>query len=530
MATGSDEEKNKRTDAVSPDSSPDANAPLHEPTPQSPPTSPNGGLRAWLCVLGAFFIFTNTCLSTKYYQMILSQGIVIGLGASLAVRAIGFISLGTLAVFLAILSRHKGPKSATGKAIFDFKAFTELPFLGFAVSLLIFVAFYIPLFYIPSYAIYSLKIDENLSFYLLAITNAGSFFGRTVPFPIANLVGSIQIIVFWTVAAVIVMFSWLGIHNEAGFIVFCIIWGFISGVLVKAPVAAVAHPTLSPPMSLIGTQLGMSWITAATGILVGPPIAGALVDINTDYFIKAIVFAGVVMAAGARYSMLGIASYENHHTSFPHANSLLEAGNCIPCTNNSGSRAIDPLVDLVSQQQPLPEIKRCISRYTTPHDCELADLNNVYSANTANALMYRVTASPTPPEPDLQSPPWQLDDIPAAQNGTILPPQLPRKNEPQHSTCSLCGCQKIASLDKTHNSITTSNKVQLRPTILQHSDSELPSSSSPVHSHAFSSTLASSSAAIDTFLTDGLTIDLAGYSLILVKKPHTTSWYLVVIA
>ena len=59
MATSSDEEKNKRTDAVSPDSSPDAKAPLHESTPQSPPTPPNGGLGAWLCVLGAFFIFTN---------------------------------------------------------------------------------------------------------------------------------------------------------------------------------------------------------------------------------------------------------------------------------------------------------------------------------------------------------------------------------------------------------------------------------------------------------------------------------------
>ncbi|KAK8905654.1 hypothetical protein QC760_005574 [Botrytis cinerea] len=65
MATSSDEEKNKRTDAVSPDSSPDAKAPLHESTPQSPPTPPNGGLGAWLCVLGAFFIFTNARLIKK---------------------------------------------------------------------------------------------------------------------------------------------------------------------------------------------------------------------------------------------------------------------------------------------------------------------------------------------------------------------------------------------------------------------------------------------------------------------------------
>ncbi|KAF7946727.1 hypothetical protein EAE96_009712 [Botrytis aclada] len=216
------------------------------------------------------------------------------------------------------------------------------------------------------------------------------------------------------------------------------------------------------------------------------------------------------------------ASYDDCHASFPHASSSLEAGNCIPYTNDSGSQTIDPLVDLVSQQQPLPEIKHSISTYTTPHDWELADLNNICSTDTANAPIYGVIASSTPPDPDFQSPPWQLDSIAAAQNGTILPPQSPRKNELQHSTCSLCGCHKIASPDETHISTKASNKTQLRPTILQHSGSELPSSSSPVHSHALSSTLASSSTTIDTLLTEGLPLDLAGYSLVLVKKPHNT--------
>jgi predicted MFS family arabinose efflux permease len=221
------------------------------------------------------------------------------IGFGWTVRAIGFVSLGTLAVSLVILGQHKKPKSATKKPLFDLRAFAEIPFLGFALSLLlIFLAFYIPLFYIPSYAAYKLHINEDFSFYLLAITNAGSFFGRTVPFLIANRVGSIQTFFFWAIAAVIVLFSWLGIHNTPGFVVFCVIWGFISGVLVTAPAAAVAHPTLSPSMSVIGTRLGMSWITAAIGILIGSPIAGALVDLKTNDFLKAIVFSGSVMAGG----------------------------------------------------------------------------------------------------------------------------------------------------------------------------------------------------------------------------------------
>lgn len=40
---------------------------------------------------------------------------------------------------------------------------------------------YIPLFYVQVYAIEKNIVggDENLAFYLLAIANAGSFFGRT---------------------------------------------------------------------------------------------------------------------------------------------------------------------------------------------------------------------------------------------------------------------------------------------------------------------------------------------------------------
>lgn len=184
--------------------------------------------------------------------------------------------------------------------MFDLRAFTEIPFLFFALALLlIFVAFYIPLFYIPSFAIYKLKTSDDFAFYLLAITNAGSFFGRTIPFLIANRVGSIQTFIFWAAAAVVLLFAWLGINSVPGFVVFSAVWGFISGVLVTAPAAAVSHPTLSPSMGVIGTRLGMSWITAAMGILIGTPIAGALVDLETDNFVKAIVFSGSVMAAGA---------------------------------------------------------------------------------------------------------------------------------------------------------------------------------------------------------------------------------------
>ena len=103
---------------------------------------------------------------------------------------------------------------------------------------------------------------------------------------------------FWTAAAVVVLFVWIAINNVPGFVVFCVVWGFILGVLNTAPALVLAHPTLAPSSSVIGTRLGMSWSVAGLGILVGTPIAGALVDVNTAHFLPAQIRGGSVMAAG----------------------------------------------------------------------------------------------------------------------------------------------------------------------------------------------------------------------------------------
>ena len=221
-------------------------------------------------------------------------------GFGCAVRAIGFVNLATCVIALVIFSRHKGAPPKPARSLVDLRAFREPAFTSFSLALFfIFLAFYVPLFYIPSYATLSLGMTPDLAFDLLAITNAGSFFGRTVPFLLANRLGALQIFAFWTVVAIILLLSWIGIHNVAGFVVFCVVWGFVSGVLVTAPAAAVAHPTLSPSMSFIGLRLGMSWSAAALGVLIGTPIAGSLVDVSTAYFVNAQVFSGVIMTAGA---------------------------------------------------------------------------------------------------------------------------------------------------------------------------------------------------------------------------------------
>lgn len=222
------------------------------------------------------------------------------IGFPWTVRAIAFINLGLAALTLLILFRHKPPPTPAPRSLLDFAAFKSLPFNLFAFSLfLLFIAYYIPLFYVVSFARTALAESTSSSFDLLAITNASSFLGRTVPYLLGPRVKPIYTLLTWSCIGAVLLFAWPAIHSPAGFIVWCVIWGCVAGVLVTAPTSIIAHPVISPSLSVMGTRMGMVWSFAALGSLVGAPVAGALADVSRAEYLHAQMFAGAVMVGGA---------------------------------------------------------------------------------------------------------------------------------------------------------------------------------------------------------------------------------------
>lgn len=68
------------------------------------------------------------------------------------------------------------------RAIFDFAAFREPPYLIFVFGAFLgFMGLYQPFFYIQTFAIERHITNANLGFYILAIMNATSAFGRVLP-------------------------------------------------------------------------------------------------------------------------------------------------------------------------------------------------------------------------------------------------------------------------------------------------------------------------------------------------------------
>lgn len=96
-------------------------------------------------------------------------------------------------------------------------------------------------------------------------------------------------------------FCWIAVDSTQGFIAFAVFYGFCSGGLIALPPAVL--PLVCPDLSKLGSRMGMSWAPTAVSVLVGPPIAGALVRHGND-FLGVQVWAGVVIAAGTAQTVV----------------------------------------------------------------------------------------------------------------------------------------------------------------------------------------------------------------------------------
>lgn len=200
-------------------------------------------------------------------------------------------------VFPLSIMRLRNPPPKHPRALLDLAAFREAPFVIFSLGLfLAFVGLYFPFFYAPIYGSRIVNLNPLTSFYLVPVLNAGSIFGRIIPGLIADKAGSLNTIIPCGISCVVLAFAWLGISNAPGLWVFCGLYGFFSGAIVSLPPTIVAR--ISPDMSLVGTRMGMCFTFAGLGLLIGNPIAGAILNIPEGKFKGAQAFSAATLLGG----------------------------------------------------------------------------------------------------------------------------------------------------------------------------------------------------------------------------------------
>ena len=209
------------------------------------PLFDRGYLRTLLIVgtFGVVFGHMMLSLCTTYWQALLAQGFVIGLGAGClyvpavailptyftskiglaiglaasgsstggviypimfyklidqvgyawSVRILGFTALATMLIPISIMKLRTQPGRV--RSLIDRDAFTDYPYLLFVFGALLgFIGLYVGFFYTSYYAQAEGITGESLSFYLVPILNAGSVLGRTLPNWLSDKVGCFNVI------------------------------------------------------------------------------------------------------------------------------------------------------------------------------------------------------------------------------------------------------------------------------------------------------------------------------------------------
>ena len=161
------------------------------------------------------------------------------------------------------------------------------------------------MFYVQSYALARTHITGDYAFYLLAIMNGSSTFGRVIPNFLADKFGPLNMLVPCTLAAGILCLGWIDITGTAGITAFSIFYGFFSGAFVSLIPPTIVE--LTPDMAMVGTWMGMSLFIGAFGLLIGNPIAGSLLNIANGKFGSAQGFGGGTILGAA--TLFGIARF-----------------------------------------------------------------------------------------------------------------------------------------------------------------------------------------------------------------------------
>ncbi|KAL3446436.1 major facilitator superfamily domain-containing protein [Aspergillus insuetus] len=314
------------------------------------PIYDRGYLRA-LLIVGSFGIVFGTMmlsLCKEYWQVLLAQGFTVGIGAGClfvpcvsllptyfstklgaalglavsgsslggviypivlnrlldplgfgwSVRVIGFIALGTLLLPIAIMKQRVKPPKA--RALIDWSAFTDLPYMTFVLGgLIAFMGLFTLFFYISYVGSARHLVSNDMAFYLVPILNAASCFGRTIPNAMADKLGPFNLITPCCAMVGVCILCLITVTSEAGLIVIAVFSGFFSGALIGLP--PLCFVALTEDKSKIGTRIGMGFGMMAFGVLAGGPGAGDILgetgDMNWDGLW---VFGGVttLVAAG----------------------------------------------------------------------------------------------------------------------------------------------------------------------------------------------------------------------------------------
>lgn len=324
----------------------------------------DAGYFHWVIIPGMLLAALGTMMTslcTEYWQFFLAQGVMTGLGCGLqfaptislvttyfsknrsvavaimasgsasgglvyptiarqlmprigfpwTVRVMGFMMLAVGALYTSLLKPRLPPRKSG--PLFEFSAFKEPPYSLFLIGIfLIGLGQYFAFYYISSFAANILHAPYATSVNVLLVLNGVGILGRLIPSYFADKwTGPYNVLIPFCFVSSIVLFFWPLVHSEAGLYAWAVCYGFfVAGFQGIFPAVLT---TLTKDMSRVGTRNGMGFAIMGVGTLVGPPIAGALIQSHGGSYLAAQMFGGATVLIGSCVLVLGRAAITGWH-------------------------------------------------------------------------------------------------------------------------------------------------------------------------------------------------------------------------
>ncbi|KAB8270149.1 major facilitator superfamily domain-containing protein [Aspergillus minisclerotigenes] len=220
------------------------------------------------------------------------------IGFAWATRVVGLICL-ILVIISCLLVKSRLPKKPASKenVLPDFRIFRE-PKFALTTAGIFFVEWglFVPISYISSYAL-AHGVSSQFSYQLLAILNAGSFFGRWIPGFVADSLGRYNTLIA-TVALCLVCNAclWLPAGDSVPvMVVYSVIFGFASGSNISLTPVCISQLC---KIENYGRYYATSYTIVSFGTLTGIPIAGEILSRCNGEYWGLIVFTTCCYAVG----------------------------------------------------------------------------------------------------------------------------------------------------------------------------------------------------------------------------------------
>ncbi|TBU35525.1 MFS general substrate transporter [Dichomitus squalens] len=204
---------------------------------------------------------------------IMVKNLMSEVGFQWTMRILGFLELALCIFTVATIERRLPPRVSAGPfvnlAVLKSPSFTLYCFSSFTL----FLGLYTVLTYIDVSAV-GAGVPDSLAFYLVAIANACSAFGRITGGILSDRAGPLNIMIPFLILAGIMTYIWPFVTTTGGYIAIAVVYGFASsGVYVGIMTSPAVR---MGDMHDVGSRVGISMTITALGAVAGPPISGAL--------------------------------------------------------------------------------------------------------------------------------------------------------------------------------------------------------------------------------------------------------------